>query len=277
MKSRGIDHAVVCVESLEQAKAEWEALGFTTTPIAKHPFGTVNSLVQLDGNFVELLAIGDHDAITESSATHLSFAAYNRDWMQDGEGMSMLVLEGHDSRADVAEFRSAGIKTFEPFDFERLATLPNGEKHTVGFSLAFAFAPEMPRAAFFTCHQHAPQYFWKSEYQRHNNGAKQIVETVMVDPEPVRRREFFAKLQDESSVSGTDDALRVKTARGCISVLSPADWEDRYPGVQVDTTKGPVFAALVLRADINRLGADVPTVAGRRWLSLRGLVVEFVA
>ena len=60
---RGIDHLVICVRNMQQAQSRYEALGFTLTPRALHPFGTANRLVQLQGNFLELLCIADPGAI----------------------------------------------------------------------------------------------------------------------------------------------------------------------------------------------------------------------
>ena len=54
---RGIDHVVLCVRDLEAARAAFQHLGFTLTPHAVHPFGTGNSLVQLQGCFIELLTV----------------------------------------------------------------------------------------------------------------------------------------------------------------------------------------------------------------------------
>ena len=60
---RPIDHLVLCVRDLDAARRVYEQLGFTLTPKALHPFGTENSLVQLHGNFLELLAVADRSRI----------------------------------------------------------------------------------------------------------------------------------------------------------------------------------------------------------------------
>ena len=70
------------------------------------------------------------------------------------------------------------------FNFGREATLPDGSKARVDFSLAFVTEPSMPDAVFFTCQQHAPQYFWRPEYQKHANGAIRIAEVVMSAARP---------------------------------------------------------------------------------------------
>lgn len=275
---RGIDHIVVCVNSLDAAIARWQSYGFTTTPVARHPWGTINSLVQFDGNFVELLAIGDSDAIVEPDDDQFSFGAWNQDWLRRGEGMSMLVFEGHDSRADVAEFKQAGIKTFPAFDFERPAKLPDGSSVTVGFSLAFALDDAMPRSAFFTCHQQAPEYFWKKDYQSHANGGRQIVKTILVDNEPAKHTAFFQKLQGTSAVQVSDGQLHVQTARGSVVVMDATEWQRRYPGVGVDVSDGAVFMGVeVSVSNLAQLPAAFSVdTNGRAWLDTGGLILEVV-
>ena len=40
----------------------------------------------------------------------------------------MMVFASDDARADIRSFSAAGLPTFAPFDFERLAQLPDGPK-----------------------------------------------------------------------------------------------------------------------------------------------------
>ena len=168
--SRGIDHLVLSVRDLAAAAARYEQLGFTCTPRAEHPWGSANRLVQLHGSFLELLTVAHPDRIVEHAPGRFSFGAWNRDWLAHREGFSMLVFEGSDSRADRDEFAAAGLRDVAPFDFEREARLPDGSTRTVAFSLAFALSEQTPDAPMFTCHQHAPELFWKPDYQRHENG-----------------------------------------------------------------------------------------------------------
>ena len=88
----GIDHLVLAVRDLEEARRRYRALGFTLTPPARHPFGTGNSLVQLDGAFLELLAVVAPGDIPGPRSGYYNFAAFNRDYLVKGEGFSMLVL-----------------------------------------------------------------------------------------------------------------------------------------------------------------------------------------
>jgi catechol 2,3-dioxygenase-like lactoylglutathione lyase family enzyme len=228
---RGIDHLVLTVRDLEAARRTYMRLGFTLTPRAVHPFGTGNSLVQMRGNFLELLTVVDPAKITPAGGDVFSFGAFNQEFLRRREGFSMLVFESGDAEADRAAFAKAGLRGYQPFRFERKAKLPDGGEATVAFSLAFASDPRIPEAAFFVCQQHAPQYFWKPEYQRHANGAVAVAEVVMVADDPPSLAEFFAGLQGKEAVTQQDGALQVVTARGRITVLPAGAAAERFPGL----------------------------------------------
>lgn len=242
--SRGIDHLVLPVHDLDGAKSAYERFGFTTTPKARHPFGTENVLVQLQGNFLELLGIAQPEKINPPEPGSFSFAHFNQSFLEKRQGMSMLVFESGDARADQAEFAAKGLTGYAPFDFSRQATLPGGEQVTVAFSLAFVTDPRMPDAAFFCCQQHAPQYFWKPAYQSHRNAAVVCAEVVMVAEEPRGFAGFFESLQGRGHVDARHGRLEVATPRGQITLVRPEAFAERFPGQSpVAPGKGAVFAA----------------------------------
>ena len=247
MLNRGIDHLVLCAHDLDALRAFYQRIGFTLTPKAMHPFGTANSLAQLDGFFLELLTVAAPDLIAEPAPGRFSFGAYNRDYLKDGEGCSMLVFEGQDARADAQEFAAAGLDTYEPFDFERKARLPDGTEVRVAFSLAFVTHADMPRTTYFTCQQHAPEYFWKPEYQSHPNTAREILTVTFVARNPKSYGDFFEKLQGQGSVAERDEGLEIATARGSVVVLSEQAWQGKYDGFPApDLEAGPQIAAYTL-------------------------------
>ena len=254
MLNRGIDHLVLCAHDLDELRAFYQRIGFTLTPKAQHPFGTANSLAQLDGFFLELLTEADPGLITEPSTGRFSFGAYNRDYLKGGEGCSMLVFEGTDARADSAEFASAGLDTYEPFDFERKARLPDGTDVRVAFSLTFVTHRDMPRITYFTCQQHAPEYFWKPEYQTHPNTAQEILTVTIVAPDPLSYRAFFGGLQGPDAATEEGDSLKVATARGSVAVMGEQGWRENYGGLAVpDLGSGPQIAAYTIGvADLDK-------------------------
>jgi len=255
--ARAIDHIVLCVGDLEGARACYERFGFTTTPRAIHPWGTANSLVQFQDNFLELLTVATPAQIPPATPGVFGFGAYNRDFLARREGFSMLVLASSDARADQRAFARAGLETYAPFDFSRQARLPDGSSATVSFSLAFVTDRRMPESVFFVCQQHAPQYFWKPEYQLHANGARGVVEVVMAADEPQRYGEFFARLQGADAVSVGDGMVHVAAGAGRIALMTPQRLSDRLRGTRIaNAPSSPYFAGFsVAVADVERSAA----------------------
>ncbi|MGI9483690.1 MAG: VOC family protein [Hyphomicrobiales bacterium] len=248
---RGIDHLVHCVRHLEAARTRYSAMGFTLTPKALHPFGTSNSLIQLaDKSFLEPLAVEDASLIPKPKKGFFSFADYNRRFIEDGpgEGLSMLVLDSVDSKADHKEYSKAGLDPYQHFGFKRLARLPSGEDVEVQFSMAFVTHTDMPRAAFFTCQQHhVPELFWKKDYQTHANTTQGMAETIMLANDPQKYAEFYSKLVGARVVEMSKGLMRVETARGSISVMSIGEWSRHFPAsFAPDLPEGPRLAAFRL-------------------------------
>ena len=231
---RGLDHVVAATRDLDACADAWERLGFRPTPLGRHPWGTENRLVQLDGAFVELLGIGDAGAIPEATAERFSFGAYNRDFLaRRGDGASMLVLESSDPAGDRAAFAAGGLTVFEPFGFERIAVAPDGEERQVGFDLTFAGlvgegAEPEPDMGFFTCRQRFPENFWRADYQRHPNTARRLAAVTLVAPDPSDFHEALSVFAGVREFHATGAGLTIATPRGVIEVVTPAAFRWRW-------------------------------------------------
>lgn len=242
--SRGLDHVVHCVRDLDHAAGLYERLGFTLTPRASHPWGTDNRLVQFRDTFIELLSVAAPERIVEPSPDGFEFGAYNRDYLQAREGMSMLALKSEDGAADARDFAAMGFGPRPAFHFERGARLADGSQVTVAFTLAFARDAGMPEAVFFTCHQAAPEHFWKPAFQTHENGATALAEVVLIGSASPAMVRFLTGLFGADRVAEIGGGLRVETGGGIVTVLTRSAFEERFPGRAPEQAPNrPHFAA----------------------------------
>lgn len=262
--SRGIDHLVIAVDDLSAARDRYSSLGFLTTPLGRHPWGTANHLVQFPRNFIELLGIDDPSLLVPMSDEHFSFGAHNERFLRRRQGMSMLVLSTEDARADADDWRARGLHVYAPFHWSRSATLPDGSETTVAFTLTFVTDPLMPEIAFFSCQQHNPGMFWKPEYQAHDNGATGISGVTLVTEDPSRHASFVEDLFGDGEARVEPDGVRVDTANGVIRIQSPDAFAARFPdaGPAADPGGGALLAATVTVADGDQ---------GAAWLESNGI------
>jgi hypothetical protein len=254
---RAIDHFVVSVPDLDRAASAFEALGFTLTPRAQHPWGTANRLALLPGgNFFELLEVDRPELVTPHGSPMrarrarqgnqevallgegFSFGAFNTDFLAGGAGPSMLVLQTEDADGDRARYAAAGLKTYPRFDFERQGKLPDGSSATLAFSLAFTSDAALPACGFFTCHNRAPDLFWKPDYMRHRNGAQAIEAVMLAAEQPAAHGAFLAGFSG-GGVETTADGIAVGAGAHRIEVLTPA--AAGRLGLTPDLSRGPRF------------------------------------
>lgn len=232
------------MHDLDAAGARYQALGFTIGAGNKHPWGTHNRIVQFPGVFIEVLSVGEMERIPPARPRMISFGAFTRDFLAQGEGLSMLVLEGKGAAADADAFRAAGIGDFDVFDFEREAKGPDGMTVKVAFSLAFAADPKAPDTGFFTCQQHYPENFWNPAFQNHPNTVETIAGVVFVAENPADHHIFFKAFSGVSDLKSTSAGITIETPRGEIQVMDPAAYRLHFAVEPPDTARGMRLAAL---------------------------------
>ena len=242
---RGLDHIVHAVRDLDAAAQFYRQLGFQVGARNRHPraWGTHNHIIQLPGTYLELLAVADTSGIVPHAPRHFSFGAFNRDFLQRGQGLSMLVLEGRGA-PDADEFRKKGIGDFELYEFEREGKRPDGAPIKVAFALAFASDPRAPDSGFFTSLHRYPQNFWNPAFQKHPNGAESVAGVIAVADDPARHRDFLLALTGAPSARDTGDGFTIALPRGAIDMTTPAAFERRFGLPAPDASRGARLAAL---------------------------------
>ena len=252
---RGLDHLVIAVRDLDAAGAFYERLGFTVGTRNRHPWGTENRIVQFPGAFLELVTVADDAAIPPHGERSFSFGAFLRDALAgQGEGLSMLVLEGQDAQAEAAAFRADGLGDFEPFFFERQGKRPDGSTVRVAFELAFAADPQAPECGFFTCRQLEPQNFWNPDFQRHPNGATALAGAIMLAEDPALHRAFLSAFSGGAAVLEGNADYIVALPRGRIDVLDPEAAQAAYE-IEPDTTPARFLGFCVAVPDLATIAA----------------------
>lgn len=244
----GIDHTVVMAESLEEAALTANRLGFRTTPPAAHPFGTANVLIQLQGSYLELLAILDESLFPEEAANRFSFASFNRDFLiGEGSGISLIALKTDDPDALQRQWADAGLSHYGTFSFERTATAPDGRELPVSFTLAFASHAEFVRAGVFALiHHHPPENFWHPAYQAHPNTATRLMAVTMVAPHPERTAGVMARLAGTDAKAAGDASEIALAETSTIEVMDAAAFEARFASSAFADKAFPRFAAMTV-------------------------------
>jgi hypothetical protein len=260
---KGINHLVLAGKDLEALRAAYQVLGFTVLPRGGLPFGISNTVVSLEGSFLELLSVtGD---VPEHNPGHFSFGAFNRDYLRRHEGLSMLVLDTTDARADILSWREAGLQVYEPFDFEKIATMPDGENVKLAYSLAFVTHPAAPWVGLFACQFYRPGFYAHPQYQNHPNAASTVEDVWVVGEGAQELADFLSKVTGATSIREGSDRTILQTRTGAIVLARSHAFETAFGTPPPHPEDGPHLAGFTIGCrSLSQLAAlDLPRSGGR--------------
>ncbi len=225
---RSIDHLVFALKDLPKGKRFFNQLGFTSAPLGVHPFGTGNHNVFFDQSFIELLGVLDESKIVPHQETQFSFSAFNHDFLQQQEGVSMVVIQTQDAEADYHRLTAAGISCSTPFYFSRGNQLADGSTVEVAFTTSFFQSTLLPGLAFFVCQHHHPEYIWQAAYQQHENTSHSIgsIDIVVDDPETILP--FMQVIFDSTSFEKTATGVQLHTQNESIQIMNKTAFERKH-------------------------------------------------
>ncbi len=224
----GLDHIVHAVRDLDAAGEFYRRAGFNVGARNRHPWGTHNRIVQLKDCFVEILEVAEPEKIAPHGGRSFSFGAFNRDFLKDRQGLSMLILASRDAVADGRSFEASGISNSDVLDFAREGKRPDGTPVKLAFSLAFAADPISPNLRFAVCQQHFPENFWDPAFQIHANGATRVPGVVMVADNPTDHHIFLKAFSGVSDLHSSSIGVRARTENGDIEIMEPVAFRDQF-------------------------------------------------
>jgi catechol 2,3-dioxygenase-like lactoylglutathione lyase family enzyme len=238
----GIDHAVVVVKDLDKAAENWRRLGFTVSPRGTHSakMGSGNATIMLDPDYMELLGVL---AETEHNAPTRAFLA------KRGEGIERIAFTARDSAAGAEEIRARGYEPVGPTDFERPVTMPDGSLSAAKFRIFQWPIAEAPGGLrIFACQHKTRETVWIPQLMKHANGAKHLVQVLVVSPDCATDAAHLARLIDRDVKTEADGVFTVASGsdRADFVFLTKDQLGRRYPEVALAGLPERGGAGLVL-------------------------------
>lgn len=184
-----VDHFVVLVHDLEDARQVFLAAGFSATPVSRHSdeMGTANSCVMLDGGYIELMGM-------------VAGTPANEGWralLGEGPGLRGIALASGDIDATAAMLTAKGIDAGPPRHFSRATS--EGELRFSVIRLPRALTPGLQCIY---CRHHTPELLWTPQAMRHDNGASRIVSARAAGIDALRPLAVAAGLPVEDGAEG---------------------------------------------------------------------------
>jgi catechol 2,3-dioxygenase-like lactoylglutathione lyase family enzyme len=241
----GIDHAVVMVNDLDAAAANWQRLGFTVSPRGTHSpqLGSGNYTIMFGQDYIELLGILNP---TEHNAPSRIFLA------ERGDGIERIAFTTTDAAKGAEELRDVGLDAIGPIDFGRPVPLPGGGEGEARFSIFQWPLKEAPAGVrIFACQHHTRDTVWIPELQRHANTAAGLKRVIITAPRPESDARHMLRLIDSEQFSEPDGGVVVPSGsdRAEFVFFSRDDLAQQLPGVSLDGIPERGGAGLVIAVD----------------------------
>lgn len=227
----GIDHVFAVHDGFADVSARYEALGFQLTDVTHHPTGSGNRLAVFSDTYLELMAM------TRPELADATYRGLVDGFLGVRSGLEGIGFATTDHEADADRLRAAGAPGVEVFSFERPVRLPDGSPSRAEVDAVLTTNPDTGLVVLFATHQKRREAIWQPAWQRHPNGATDIVEVIVVE------RHGHHALADYLATMGADEATRHGPA---LTLLDPAALEDRFGWAAVTAEPHPSYCAGVV-------------------------------
>ena len=234
----GIDHVIVGVRDLEQARRVWSRLGFTLSPRGRHiGQGTANYCIMFPGDYLEILGIVDAADRVERLVAFLE--------RREGPMAAAFAPAGTAEEARAALLRRQ-LHPSEPRALARRTELPD-ETLLPRFSLVALPADETPGLDSFLCGHLTPELMRRPEWLVHANGASRLNAIHVLVDGTAPLLPAYDRLFGIVRVTTTDAVATIHVGRQRIVFGTLDDFQTMHPGLELDPAlPRPGIAALEL-------------------------------
>jgi catechol 2,3-dioxygenase-like lactoylglutathione lyase family enzyme len=248
----GLDHVVILVHDLDDARARFARLRFTVSPRGTHSahMGTANHTLMLREDYLELLAV-----VTPTEA--------NERWrkvLAKRQGLAALALRTSAAAETAAELEALGHAVGPARRFSR----PIGNGREAAFHVTVFPPSATPELSLFVCEHLTRDAVWLPELQRHANGALGLASVTVVTNDPGRLHRPYEQLFGTGRVFRDDGDVVIDTGSASVRFQRPETFAACYPGVLVEEAEPPYIAALSVRVrdldETRRTLQETPTI-----------------
>jgi catechol 2,3-dioxygenase-like lactoylglutathione lyase family enzyme len=232
----GIDHALIGVRDLEDARMAYTRLGFTLSPRGRHlGWGTANYCVMFADDYLELIGIVDPSEFSNNLDRFLA----------EREGAMGLAYATADAAATATSLRAAGLSPSEPRDLARQLELPE-ETVLPRFKLVFLPPAETPGVSSFVCQHLTLELLRSPPWLDHANRVTGLKALTMRVADPMLLRDAYERLFGPAAVNSTDDVVTVHAGPHRLVFASTEDIEQMYPSLDLTALPVPSVAVITL-------------------------------
>ena len=268
-----LDHVAHFVPDLEAAAEALRALGFTVTPRTPQmnagpegalvAAGTENRCVMLGEGYLEFLTPVALTPLAERMRRQL--ARYT--------GPHLVCFSDADPERVRDRLERAGFAPEAPVRLRRRIGTTAGGEQELRFSVVRLPSGAMPEGRIQYVVHHTPELLWQSRWTSHANGARALLDVLIVVEHAAARASRYAGFTGRPAtvLPCGDGVSSIRLERGGVVLVEPGRFAEAVPGTGIPAL--PWIAGCAVRFDDLALAAAAFLRGGARVSEERGFVV----
>ena len=220
-----LDHMVINVRlDMDAAEETFAALGFTVTPRGYHTLGSINHLMVLASDYLELIGVPHDGDVVRQEVVNAPMA------------INGLVFKTDDVDATYAHLCALGINGDEPRSFSRPVEL-DGETHHARFRTVAVRGGEFAAGRVYFCQHLTPELIWRSPWCRHKNSARRTDEFIVVTPDVLSEAQRYAQLLKLDAAEHNDGASSIDLCGAKLVLMQPRAYQQRFAQLALECSQ----------------------------------------
>ena len=231
-----LDHTVINVHfELDRAQAIFDSLGFFLTPRGRHSLGSINHLIVLKDDYVEIVGLPtDTDVLRQEV-------------LDSPVGIDGLVFQTNNADQTYQAFAQAK-RAIQPVQaFSRPVEL-DGATYAARFRTTRFETGTFPAGRVYFCQHLTPELVWRKEWQSHPNKVVCTAAFLIVTHHPKAEAKRYLEASGGTLKRGAHGEWRIQAKKYSLVLVTPAQYQECYGSlVQAQTTRESFFGAIALQ------------------------------
>jgi hypothetical protein len=211
-----LDHTVINVHfDMDRAQAVFESLGFQLTPRGRHSLGSINHLIVLSDDYVEVVGLPTGTDVLRQEV------------LDSPVGIDGLVFQTQSADKTYASLSKAKRSVQAVQAFSRPVEL-DGMTYSASFRTTRFTPGTYPAGRVYFCQHLTPELVWRKEWQSHANRVIRTSAFLIVANKPAQVAKKYLAASQGKLIKGMYGEYRIRGQHYELVFVTPAQYAECY-------------------------------------------------
>lgn len=211
-----LDHTVINVHfDMDRAQAVFESLGFHLTPRGRHSLGSINHLIVLKDDYVEIVGLPTGTDVLRQEV------------LDSPVGIDGLVFQTQSADNTYVSLSKAKLAVQAVQAFSRPVEL-DGMTYSASFRTTRFTHGTYPAGRVYFCQHLTPELVWRKEWQSHANQVIRTSAFLIVANKPAQEAKKYLAASQGELIKGAFGEYRIRGQHYDLVFVTPTQYAECY-------------------------------------------------